>query len=42
MQFIRMALGYPHLIACCVAVGLILTSDVAMVSHLLNGEPGSP
>lgn len=39
MQFIRMALVYPHLIACCVAIGLILTSDVAMISQLLNGEP---
>jgi hypothetical protein len=39
MQFIRMALVYPHLIACCVAIGLVLTSDVAMVSRLLNGIP---
>jgi hypothetical protein len=39
MEFIRMALVYPHLIACCVAVGLVLTSDVAMIARLLNGDP---
>jgi hypothetical protein len=39
MEFIRMALVYPHLIACCVAIGLVLTSDIAMVNHLLSGRP---
>lgn len=39
MEFVRMAIVYPHLIACCLAVGLVLTSDVAMIARLLNGDP---
>ena len=39
MEFIRMAIVYPHLIACCLAVGLVLTSDVAMIARLINGDP---
>jgi hypothetical protein len=31
-----MGIVYIHLIACCVAIGLVLTSDVAMVRRLLN------
>jgi hypothetical protein len=42
MEFIRMALVYPHLIACCVAIGLVLTSDLAMVRRLLTGDPAAP
>lgn len=38
MDLIRMAIVYPHLIACCVALGLVLTSDVAMVKRLLKGD----
>ena len=37
MELIRMAIVYPHLIACCVAVGLVLTSDIAMINHLFKG-----
>jgi hypothetical protein len=39
MEFIRMALIYPHLIACCVAIGLVLTSDVAMLRRLFDTDP---
>lgn len=38
IEFSRMALVYLHLIACCVAIGLVLTSDIAMVKQLLNGN----
>jgi len=39
----RMAIVYVHLIACCVAIGLVLTSDISFVSRLLKGsrEPES-
>lgn len=43
VELARMGIVYVHLIACCVAVGLILTSDVALVRNLLRGgapEPG--
>jgi uncharacterized membrane protein len=38
-EFSRMAVIYLHLIACCVAIGLVLTSDVAMVKQLLQADP---
>jgi len=38
-EFTRLALVYAHLIACCVAVGLILMSDVAMVRKLMSADP---
>jgi hypothetical protein len=38
MELLRMAIVYPHLIACCVAIGLVLTSDIAMVKQLLKGD----
>lgn len=38
MELIRMAIVYPHLIACCVAIGLVLSSDIAMVKQLLKGD----
>lgn len=38
MELIRMAIVYPHLIACCVAIGLVLSSDIAMIKQLLNGD----
>jgi hypothetical protein len=41
MEFIRMALVYPHLIACCVAIGLVLTSDVAMLRRLFDTDPSA-
>ena len=37
-EFTRLGLVYFHLIACCVALGLVLSSDVAMVRDLLKGE----
>jgi hypothetical protein len=38
MDLLRMAIVYPHLIACCVAIGLVVTNDLAMVRQLLTGE----
>jgi hypothetical protein len=37
-EFARMGIIYVHLIACCVAIGLVLTSDLAMVRQLYRGE----
>ena len=37
MEFIRLGIVYFHLIACCVAIGLVLTSDIAMIRQLLSG-----
>ena len=39
LEFSRMAIVYMHLIACCVAIGLVLTSDIAMVKQLLKADP---
>lgn len=39
MEFMRMGIVYLHLIACCVAIGLVLTSDIAMVKQLLRADP---
>ncbi|WP_341317665.1 hypothetical protein WN982_21195 [Paraburkholderia sp. IMGN_8] len=39
MEFVRMGILYIHLIACCVAIGLVLTSDIAMVRRLLDTAP---
>ncbi|MDO8457719.1 MAG: hypothetical protein Q7T07_12525 [Burkholderiaceae bacterium] len=38
IEFTRMAIVYLHLIACCVAIGLVLTSDIAMVKQLLRAD----
>ncbi len=38
MEFTRLAVVYLHLIACCVAIGLVLTSDIAMVKKLITGD----
>lgn len=38
-ELTRMAIVYPHLIACCAAIGLILVSDIAMVKQLISGDP---
>ena len=38
-EFTRMAVVYLHLIACCVAIGLVLTSDIAMVKQLFRANP---
>ena len=37
-EFARLGIIYIHLIACCVAIGLVLTSDLAMVRQLYRGE----
>lgn len=38
MELFRLSIVYLHLIACCVAIGLVLTSDIAMVKQLINGD----
>jgi hypothetical protein len=38
LEFARMGLVYVHLIACCVAIGLVLKSDVALVKAMLKGD----
>ena len=38
-EFTRMGIVYLHLIACCVAIGLVLMSDVAMVKQLIKADP---
>ena len=38
-EFLRMGIVYLHLIACCVAIGLVLTSDIAMVKQLIKADP---
>ena len=36
MEFVRLGVIYVHLVSCCVAIGLVLTSDIAMVRDLLK------
>ncbi|TPG73860.1 hypothetical protein [Pseudomonas arsenicoxydans] len=36
MEFLRLGVIYVHLVSCCVAIGLVLTSDIAMVKDLLK------
>lgn len=36
-----MGIVFVHLIACCVAIGLVLTSDIAMVRRLLDSDAPS-
>jgi hypothetical protein len=38
-EFTRMAVVFLHLIACCVAIGLVFTSDIAMVKQLWQADP---
>ncbi len=38
-EFTRMGVVYAHLIACCVAIGLVLISDLDMVKQLIEGNP---
>jgi hypothetical protein len=38
VELLRLGIMYLHLIACCVALGLVLTSDIAMVKRLLDGD----
>jgi uncharacterized membrane protein len=37
-EYLRLGVVYFHLIACCVAIGLVLTSDIEMVKQLLKGD----
>jgi hypothetical protein len=37
MEFMRLGIVYAHLIACCVAIGMVLTSDFAMIKELFKG-----
>ncbi|NQD92411.1 hypothetical protein HP532_07080 [Pseudomonas sp. CrR25] len=37
MEFLRLGIVYAHLIACCVAIGMVLTSDFAMIKELFKG-----
>lgn len=41
MELVRLAVIYIHLLACCVAIGLVLASDAAMVKDLLKGSTSS-
>nr|WP_314641718.1 hypothetical protein [uncultured Pseudomonas sp.] len=36
MEFLRLGVICVHLLSCCVAIGLVLTSDIAMVKDLLK------
>lgn len=38
LEFSRLGIVYVHLIACCVAIGLVMKSDVAMVRDMLKGN----
>lgn len=38
LEFTRLGIVYAHLIACCVAIGLVLTSDIAMVKQLFRRD----
>jgi hypothetical protein len=38
VELARMGVVYLHLIACCVAIGLVFMSDLEMVKHLLMGD----
>ncbi|MNQ53276.1 hypothetical protein D3C85_673110 [compost metagenome] len=38
MELMRMGVVYAHLIACCVAIGLVLTSDYAMIKQMITGQ----
>lgn len=41
MEFLRLGVVYVHLLACCVAIGLVFASDAAMVKDLLKGRVSS-
>jgi hypothetical protein len=38
MEFAALAILYVHLLACCVAIGLVLTQDAARLGQLLKGD----
>jgi hypothetical protein len=39
MELTRLILVYVHLIACCVAIGLVLTNDITAIKKLAVGDP---
>ncbi|MNG87341.1 hypothetical protein D3C81_589270 [compost metagenome] len=41
MELLRLSVVYVHLLACCVAIGLVFASDVEMVKGLLKGRGAS-
>ena len=41
LEFSRLGLVYVHLIACCLAIALVMKSDVAMVKAMLKGDRAS-
>ena len=40
MEMSRLVVLYIHLIACCTAIGLVLTSDIATIRKLFKSDPG--
>jgi hypothetical protein len=40
-EFARLGLVYVHLIACCVAIGLVAKSDVSMIKAMLKDDGGA-
>lgn len=38
IELVRLGVAYLHLIACCVAIGLVFMSDLDMVKRLLLGD----
>lgn len=38
MELLRLGIVYVHLIACCVAIGLVLTNDITMVKQLFKSN----
>ncbi|MGE8322491.1 MAG: hypothetical protein ACN6OX_05355 [Pseudomonas sp.] len=38
MELVRLSVIYIHLLACCVAIGLVFASDAEMVKNLLKGH----
>jgi hypothetical protein len=38
LDLTRLIVIYIHLVACCAAIGLVLTSDIAMIKKLVKGD----
>lgn len=38
MELIRMGVVYTHLLACCVALGMVLVSDFTLLQKLVSGQ----
>ncbi|MCY1422506.1 hypothetical protein D9M71_381900 [compost metagenome] len=38
MELVRLSVVYVHLLACCIAIGLVFASDAEMVRNLLKGH----